>query len=87
MQPYLRLFLKFLLFSIAGKYQAQFNSGNTFFIAGATTVSIDRLTIKPTFNNFVLSNKTLTVSSKAIPGSSNNSIERVYTFNEPINVG
>jgi hypothetical protein len=81
-----KLLLVIIIMSFQGNLQAQFTSGNTFFIKGATTVSIDGITLKPTFNNFVLSNKTLTVSSKAIPGSPNNSIERVYTFNEPINV-
>ncbi|MEO6287370.1 MAG: T9SS type A sorting domain-containing protein [Dyadobacter sp.] len=79
-----KLLILLLLAGLQEEAQAQFTSGNSFFIG--TTVSIDGLTLKPTFNNLVLSNKTLTVSSQAIPGSPNNSIERVYTFNEPINV-
>ncbi|MEO6287371.1 MAG: hypothetical protein ABIN80_24340 [Dyadobacter sp.] len=64
--------------------QAQFTSGNSFFVSAATTVSIDGLTLKPTFNNFSLTNKALPVSSVAIPGSPHYSIQRVYIFNEPV---
>ncbi|GGC12618.1 T9SS type A sorting domain-containing protein [Dyadobacter sediminis] len=59
-----------------------FTAGH-FFIAKTTPVSLDGLIIIPG-TDLLLDNKTLTRTSKAVPGSPTNSINRVYTFNETV---
>ncbi|KAA6441841.1 T9SS type A sorting domain-containing protein [Dyadobacter flavalbus] len=59
-----------------------FTAGH-FFIAKATPVSLDGLVIIPSAD-LLLDNKTLTRTSKAVPGTPTNSINRVYTFNETV---
>jgi hypothetical protein len=72
-----------LLVSVTSK--AQFSSGTEgFLIKDGTAVALDGLTITPD-DDLVFDNKTLQLSHTAIVGSTTNSIQRVYTFNEAFN--
>ncbi|MCE6991759.1 T9SS type A sorting domain-containing protein [Dyadobacter sp. CY323] len=78
----------FMGLSLASLYSytsnAQFTSGNSFFISG-TEVSINGLVIRPTANAELVGTE-ITLSNEAIAGSPTNSINRVYTLNKPINI-
>jgi hypothetical protein len=64
---------------------AQFTSGaNGFFMKSNALVAINGLTIAPN-TDLALNNKTLQLSDTPVPGSPNNSIRRVYIFNEAFN--
>ncbi|KQS26782.1 T9SS type A sorting domain-containing protein [Dyadobacter sp. Leaf189] len=73
----------FTFLALTDLANAQFSSGNQFFIGANTTVSIHGLVLRPTFNNTVWSNKVLTRSPDAIVGEPTASIQQVHTFNEP----
>ncbi|WP_192579347.1 T9SS type A sorting domain-containing protein [Dyadobacter aurulentus] len=79
----IRNYISIFALFFASDLHAQFSSGSQFFIGANTTVSIDGLALRPTFNN-TWENKTLTVTSTPIVGSPTSSISRVYDFNEPI---
>lgn len=74
----------FFYFLQGSEVNAQFTSGNSFFIG--TTVSINGLVITPTFGQTELVNTEIVLSSQAIPGTPTSSINRVYTLNKPINI-
>lgn len=69
-----------LLINIKG--QAQFTSGSGFYIGPQTLVTIDGLALKPSAENFVLRNKTLSVQLRSVDGEGGGSIKRSYGFNE-----
>jgi len=62
--------------------EGEFIAGH-FFVAKTTPVSLDGLVIIPS-KDLLLDNKILKRTSKPVPGSPTNSIERVYSFNETV---
>ncbi|WP_019941070.1 T9SS type A sorting domain-containing protein [Dyadobacter beijingensis] len=64
---------------------AQFSAGaEGFHITGDTPVVIDSLTLTPS-SDLTISNRSLSLSYVPIPGTPTASIERVYTFDTPLN--
>lgn len=65
--------------------QAQISFGSAdVVLQSGTIISLDGLTLTPD-TDLVLTNKTLEISTDAIPGSPTQSIQRVYQFNEAFN--
>jgi hypothetical protein len=84
MKKYLSFGLAVLCFFTIRVSKAQFTSGaNGFFMKNGALVTIDGLTIAPSAD-LALNGKTLLLSDVPIQGSPNNSIRRVYTFNEAL---
>lgn len=83
MKKYIILSCAMLLLLVAPASMAQFSFGNnSLLIKSGALVTLDGLTIAPE-TDLALSNKTLQLSHTAIPGFPANSIQRVYSFNEP----
>jgi hypothetical protein len=81
----LKSYLFAVVYSIIPQFcVAQFTSGNSFFITGGSTISIDGLALVPGANTLLV-NKSITLSNEAITGKPNNSIKRVYSCNEDLN--
>jgi hypothetical protein len=84
MKKYLSFGLAVLCFFTTLVSKGQFTSGaNGFFMKNGALVTIDGLTIAPSAD-LALNGKTLLLSNVPIQGSPNNSIGRVYTFNEAL---
>ena len=65
--------------------RAQFTAGaDGFVILDQTQVVLDRLTLRPTLGDVNIDNRTLTLSPTAIIGDPTPSINRVYTFSNPL---
>jgi hypothetical protein len=67
------------------RVRAQFTSGNHLFVEKGTTITLDGLVLTPSSEDLLIANKIITTSLDAISGPANNSIKRVYAFNEPFN--